>query len=115
MELANIGELVAQYEAALQTEYRCKEDFLAAHTHAEEFEAKELSQAYDDGVIDGKNAEQRKLQTVALLAQNEAVQLARAAKAEAERAASLAEIERKRMDAMISLVRAWLYSQSGGR
>ena len=108
-----IAELVSRYEEALIAEYSAKRAWAEARAEAERVEAMELAQAYGSGMIDGKNAEIRKMQTMAFLADNGPVAIAREEEADREHEASLAEIVRKREDVLISLVRAMLYSKSG--
>ena len=90
MELGkSIEQMVTEYKESLTTEFEAK---LAVEAR--------IATAYTSGEIDGKNAETRKAQEVALTT-------------ELARAAGLAEASRKAIEAEIGLVKAMLYSQSG--
>jgi len=113
MEQQEIEKLARDYETALLEEYKAK---IIANNKAAEVAAIEaglVGAAYADGTIDGKNAETRKAQERALLAGSSEYNLAVGAQSNADTDAMFKEIERKRVEALVSLTKAWLYSQSG--
>lgn len=73
-----------------------------------------LAQAYDEGVIDGKNAEVRGVQEKNILASDKDIIALVVAKNQLETDISLVEVERRYLETVVSLTKAWLYSQSGG-
>ena len=70
-----------------------------------------LAAAYAEGVIDGKNADIRKRQEVEVLASSELCQEQIARIHGREDLLDLAQTEREYHDNLISLTKAWLYSQ----
>lgn len=69
--------------------------------------------AYANGQINGANESQKKLQVLHLIAEDKALPYLEGMEDVALKALTLATVERKRMEAEISLTKAWLYSQSG--
>jgi hypothetical protein len=72
-----------------------------------------LATAYADGTISGKNADVRKRQEEAAISssgtyQEQVVRLHRL-----EELADIGQAEREYLDDLVSLTKAWLYSQSG--
>lgn len=85
-------------------------------------EAQELTQyqrdnvarlAYSKGDINGANERQKKLQELYFISEDKAVPYLEGMEDQALRAYTLTSVERKRIEAEISLTKAWLYSQSG--
>lgn len=96
---------------ALQKEYQAKMEVETIRAKGETLQAKLLNVAYVKGVIDGKNADIRRRQEAIVLATADAWEETIINLVNVEYQASAAEIERKRAEAVISLTRAWLYSQ----
>lgn len=96
-ELADV--LTAEYEA------RCTVVDLRAA--AEIVAAAVIRQA----TIDGKNADTRKTQRRVSLAESAEYQEALTGIARADATMALAAIERRRVEAIVELTKAWLYSQ----
>jgi len=114
MERQEIEKLARDYETAPLEEYKAK---IVANNKASEAKAIEagiITAAYADGTIDGKNAETRKAQEQGLLAASTDHKIALGAQSTADTDAMFKEIERKRVETLVSLTKAWLHSQSGG-
>lgn len=113
MEFEDLKSIVEDYKEALLEELEAKTVAAKAESEVARIKDVVISEAYADGVIDGKNAETRKAQEAAELQACLAYAEAQAQAEVASKHASRAEIDRKERDAYVSLVRAWLYSQSG--
>jgi hypothetical protein len=113
MEKAEIEKLARDYETALLEEYKAKIIASNKASEAEAIEAGIVAAAYADGTIDGKNTETRKAQERGLLVASTDYQLALGAQATADTDAMFKKIERERVEALVSLTKAWLYSQGG--
>jgi hypothetical protein len=112
MDLLDIRNLTTEYQNALDDEFKVKAILNLQHDYIAELEAETLRDAYEDGTINGKNAETRKRQEAALLAEIDEVQEAKSVARNNEAAAAFAEHERKAQEAYLGLVKAWLYSQA---
>ena len=113
MNLQDIEQLVNDYECQLNEEYAVKAALVERQNAAEYAKVITLLAAYSDGVIDGKNADMRKLQEAAVVGESESIgEIEHAVKALAQRVA-LEENTSKALEAQIGLTKAWLYSQSG--
>jgi len=77
----------------------------------ETLKARIVSQAYEDGLIKGKNAEARQYETEIVLANSDTYQSLLGTLLDAQLAASQTAAEFKTQELLASLVRAWLYSQ----
>ena len=71
-----------------------------------------IAYGYESGVINGKNVENRKAQEAKVLEDDEAYQLSLQNQLSNRNNMKQLEIERKCVESRISLLRAWLYSQS---
>lgn len=111
MDLQDIETLTGILADALREEYQLRIELETVKATVETRQASVLLDAYAEGVIDGSNAEIRKRQEIVTLAKDDAWQGAIANLSGAEYRVSVAEIERRRVEAIISLTRAWLYSQ----
>lgn len=112
MELAELKELSKSYAEALQNELSCKRTVALAQGGLLTVEAAVLRKAYEDGTINGKNADVRKQQETDLLASDVSVVKAAELLASVQEEADGAEVTRKRWEVEIGLIRAWLYSQA---
>jgi len=99
---------------ALREEHAARVALHELQARAEREQALLLYSAYNDGTLDGPNADARKRQEAVFLADSPAYQDLLAQVAEAETKAAHAEIERRQVEALIGLTRAWLYAQAGG-
>jgi hypothetical protein len=113
MEQQEIRELAESYGQSLGVEYEAKADANAAATEVERIASIIIGAGYADGTIDGKNAETRKAQEREALAKSPEYTAAKEAQAIADDQAALNEINRKQLEALVSLTKAWLYSQAG--
>ena len=113
MNQERIELLASELSAALQDEYDKKECVAMAQAKLEVAEAVIIQEAQDAGQIDGKNSDTRKAQRAAVVANSANFKTYNAAVEDAKRIAELATIERRRVDAVIELTKAWMYSQCG--
>ena len=113
MELTDIQAMIDQYKEALLNEYAASLAANTAQEDADRIEASLLAAAYEDGTINGKNADARKRQEAAFIADSEAIADARRQQVVDATHAASTTIERKAQEALINLTKAWLYSQSG--
>lgn len=111
MNMQGIEMLADELAEALKEEWHAKVKAETARTTVEILQAKLLVNAYAEGVIDGKNADIRRRQETVALWGDSGYSEAMGFLDIAEHLAGVAEIERKRVEAVISLTRAWLYSQ----
>lgn len=108
-----LDELVAEYEKALRQEAAQVLELSARRQSNATAEAQVLLAAYDKNEINGKNAEVRKLQEQMVLALSKRVQESRAGLQMCEHDLRTLEVTRKAIETKISLLKAYLYSQSG--
>lgn len=113
MTYEDLEKLSEQYAEALMLEANALKKSAEVSKELEVIKLTVLSGAQEAGIIDGKNAETRKLQTDALLASSHEVVQAQEVSIIVDKLIKSAEIERKRIETLVSLVRAWLYSQAG--
>lgn len=106
--------LADTYKAALSIERVAEVALNDARATTEYQRLRETVQAYEAGVIDGKTVDDRKRQEAHNLEKSNGVYWLEHYERQAEADYSLAKIERQRIDALIGLTKAWLYSQSGG-
>lgn len=111
MDLQDIKTLTGILADALREEYEAKVKAEEINATAEANQARRLLIAYAEGVIDGTNADIRKRQEIVTLRDDEENQKEMVGLSIMNRHVNRAEIERKRVEAVISLTRAWLYSQ----
>ena len=100
-------------EGYLKREAELRSEFSQIQEQYEVMKARVLLGAYDDGTINGKNADIRRLQETKVVAEHE--ELASLAQELAEARLELAQLEAKRKatEEYIRTLRAWLYAQSG--
>lgn len=109
-------ELIALTDSYKETLEKEREARLALNTTLTAMEKRKvflLNLAYATGKIDGKNAEIRSNQEKLILADDEDHASYVSAKAGYESLVSLIEVDRRYLEAVMSLTKAWLYSQSG--
>lgn len=94
-----VEAIVVSYETKLRNE-------LEAKTELARLETEILDMAYTGGLINGKNAELRKVQAAVAL-KEDGVYLS------LERDVRNFEVRRKGQEVYLGLLKAWLYSQSG--
>ena len=113
MNLQEIEKLAGQYQLALQAELEANESLAAAISNATTIKNNVIASAYENEIINGKNAEIRKAQEQAFLQENIIYHNAEKSVMETKYRASICKIECQYQETRISLIRAWLYSQSG--
>ena len=111
-EYKDIGILVDKLKSHLALEFMAANDAQGVRSHAEAVQSRIQGAAVAAGEIDGKNAEIRKAQLAAVLTGSEEYQAARAAAEVQEQQATLRGLERRSAEALVSLTKAWLYSQA---
>lgn len=115
MNRDEIQDLVEYYGQMLIAEYEAQVEANNAATDVERVEAVLIGAGYVSGSIDGKNAETRKAQERQILAQSSEYAAAREAQTISDDQVALNVINRKKIEALLSLTKAWLYSQSSIR
>jgi len=111
MDYDQVMMLADEYEEALADELQAKwllDDFRARIL---ETEGCILGLAYKSGRIDGKNADARKRQELAVLLGDEGLEELKRTLPVYEASAMRAEVRRKAADTHVSLTKAWLFSQ----
>ena len=98
LQLKDLQSLGERYAETLVQEYEAK-------VTAERLRECTLAEGYENGEIDGKNAQVREVQTAVLLANNYDL-------TQADLDAARASAGRKHIEALIGLTKAWLYSQT---
>ena len=111
MDLQEIEKLAGQYQLALQAELEANESLAAAISNATTIKNNVIASAYENEIINGKNAEIRKAQEQAFLQGHTVYQNSENAVKEAKYQASICKVECQYQETRISLIRAWLYSQ----
>lgn len=115
MTLEEIKDLVKKYDYALQREADKAIDVRIARDAAEFRRAEVLLAAYQSGAIDGKNETMRKMQEAVALDADNALACLETYLRQEEACLSAYEVARKAAETEVSLTKAWLYSQSGGK
>jgi hypothetical protein len=113
MDRDEIDVLVDRYTIALEHEHNAIVEAAKVDTANEQLRVAIVGAAYAAGTIDGKNADTRKAQESALMAENKDYQAAVKVATDAQTQVAITGIIRKGIEAEIGLVKAWLYSQSG--
>lgn len=103
--LAKTRSLVREKELAT------KRVLARAETDLELLKAQTLLSAYRDGLIDGKNTDIRSLQKQQAMGCSATVQAAVVRIHQLEDRVDVEQIEREHQDDLISLTKAWLYTQ----
>ena len=105
-------DLAASLGAALENELHAQRVVVQARKHSEYVKAIELERAYDDNLIEGKNADARARSEILFLHDNRRFVVADQSAIDAERIHALETVARKTTEAEVSLTKAWLYSQA---
>jgi len=112
MEFHEVEKLAVQHLDALETE-RLAQQAVADYEQAiEHTKARIVGQAYQADEIDKRNKDTRSAGEARVLAESERYQDLLDKKAIAEEAADKATVDRRYFDTLISLLKAWLYSQA---
>ncbi len=106
-----ISELADKYEVQLIQEYDATSALAASEGGLQELRGLVLKGAYDSGVIDGKNADIRKTQEDAVLADDATYQDALDDLLAHKESCNHLKAQRQATEAYIGLMKAWLYSQ----
>lgn len=106
-------ELTAVYSDALFMESNLQRAYDAAKDLTQYCRDNVSLVSYSNGSINGLNERQKKLQELYFIAEDSATSYLEGYEEQAFKALTLATIERKRIEAEISLTKAWLYSLSG--
>ena len=111
MNYSDLENLAQKRKLARLEEFEAKT--LAARTEANVswLETKVISAAYEDGTINGKNADTRKRQEADVLASSTTYQQQVIDLRQREDIAQVDQAEREYLDDLIGLTKAWLYSQ----
>ena len=112
MALRELQGLAEDYGKSVLDELQRKQDLASVQAELKEIEILALRTASDAGEIDGKNAEARKLQSAAVIADSKACASARYSVDNCQCEVDKARAECARLDAEIGLTKAWLYSQA---
>ena len=112
MELSELQGLSKDYGAALLEELERKQSLSFAEEELKEAEVFALKAASDAGEIYSRNAEVRKLQLSAAIADSVSCRRARSSIDTCQCEVDNARAECARLDAEIGLTKAWLYSQA---
>ena len=113
MEHKEITSLADAYKQTLLHERDARMSLAVVQAEAEQVKVKLIHDANTSGAIDGKNAEIRANQEKLILAEDEEYNAALKDVGDWQANVSLAEVERKHAEAVISLTRSWLRSQGG--
>ena len=115
MDYQEVKDLAESYKDVLGVERTSKMALAVISAEVDHKKTTLISAAYAAGQIDGKNAETRSAQEKIVLMDDNEYQRLLLDRAEQEANVSLVEVERRHAEAVISLTKAWLYSQSGVR
>jgi len=108
-----LTELVDAYGNALRAERTLMHEMLQASAAVDSEKVRVITEGYAVGTIDIKNAETRKAGENAAIELSPALPFLQEYEAKARYSLEQIEIDRKCIEAEISLTKAWLYSQSG--
>ena len=111
--LESMRQLVNDYGDILSSERSAIHELTKARAACESEKIRSIQEAYSTGSIDPKNAETRKAGENTAMELSPALPFLQEYEREAEQNYEQAEIDRKCIEAEISLTKAWLYSQSG--
>ena len=113
MNKADIEKLAVDYHGKLSEERKAFLDLASAEKTLDQIKTSLIASAYETGIIDGKNAQIRKAQEDSFLSENkqhiDAIFAIKFMKNKKE----IATVNRKYQETLISLTKAFLYSQSG--
>ena len=112
-ELGGITELILNYREFLLIERVAMMELNDSRSALESEKSRVIGQSYDLGEIDLKNADTRKTGENKAVENSNGVYWLERVVREAQQNYEQAEIDRKAIEAEISLTKAWLYSQSG--
>ena len=113
MNEKDVEILAANYEDILSDEQSLQDELIKAQSAYETEKSRLLNDAYVAGAIDGKNEAARKLQESAVLESSASLDFLNTYAIKRQVELNQVTIERKGIEAKISLTKAWLYSQSG--
>ena len=113
--LSEINELVEALTVAMIEERDAIRELTGARAALDTEKARIVKEAADAGKIDMKNADTRKMGEMAALELSNGVYWLALIEQNAAYKLENREIDRKSIEAEISLTKAWLYSQSGGQ
>ena len=113
MNLISIETLAHNRRKARYEELRWKQTLARITADLEQTKNQVLASAYEEGLVNGKNADARKRQEADVLINDQAVQNRTEDVTKAEDHALDAQVEREYYDDVVSLTKAWLYSQKG--
>ncbi len=113
MDYQELTSLADGYKKILSKELEAKKAVADTATSMERWKVNAIRSAQDEGKIDGKNAEARAIQEKEILMNDKNLSEAIVAHKVTEGALSAIEIDRKHTEALMSLTKAWLYSQAG--
>lgn len=105
-------DMASTYSAVLTRERDLRVKLAEVVRDMEVAKVEIVSQALSEGLIDGKNAEIRSVQEKSILNCNKELIALSINKAALETELTLAEVDRRHSEALISITKAWLYSQS---
>jgi hypothetical protein len=111
MNEAGIQNLADDLHTARTKEFELRQAATAARAAATREASLAIAQGYAAGVIGGKNADERKYAEDRFLASKPAIGNLEAEAAKAEALAAGASIDRQYHEDVLSLTKAWLYSQ----
>lgn len=112
MNIDELQELVADYKNALIIERGTIVEMTQARATCESEKVRSIQEAYATGAIDSKNQDTRKAGEAAAVELSSALPFLQEYEREACQNFEQAEIDRKCIEAEMSLTKAWLYSQS---
>jgi hypothetical protein len=112
-DLQDVKELTNSYKALLLIERSAMMELSDARAALESEKSRMIGLAYVAGAIDTKNADTRKTGETKAVEDSPGVYWLEKYAREAQQNYEQAEIDRKAVEIEISLVKAWLYSQSG--
>ena len=110
MDRNDLYLMAEQRKLARVTEFESKALLARAEADLRDLENSVLNSCYEQGLIDGRNAEVRKRQEADVLLNDSAYQAQAEEVKLREATAQLDQAERECHDDMISLTKAWLYS-----
>ena len=112
MNESDIISLAGKRYRAREEELTCRRMVARQEADLALLKGRVLASAYADGSIDGKNADVRSRQEAEVLASSLLVQEQAARLHLLEDALDLETVDREYVDDLVSLTKAWLYSQA---
>ena len=112
MEFHEVQKLAVQQLQALEKERLAQQAVADYEQAVEHAKARIIGEAYQNGEIDKRNKDTRSAGEARVLTESERYQILLDKKHLAEEVADKAAIDRRYFDTLISLTKAWLYSQA---